>query len=97
MNMEKNITLSFQELSPFSNGRTTPHECVVKSSVEGVDSSHPSEEEHVPIVDMNLLLSSSPESEKELLKFRTALSTWGCVQVNHSSLYFRFLPYHKGS
>lgn len=46
----------------------------------------PSDEPQPPFIDFSLLNSSpsSPESRKELDKFKSALSSWGCFQlINH--------------
>ncbi|KAL6974074.1 hypothetical protein U1Q18_028256, partial [Sarracenia purpurea var. burkii] len=55
-----------------------PEMCLYKGKEGAIDASFPLME--VPIIDLNLLTSSSPAGKDELGKLRSALGSCGCFQ-----------------
>ncbi|CAI9758923.1 unnamed protein product [Fraxinus pennsylvanica] len=69
-----------QELA--TNTNATPEKYILKESIGRIDSELPYLD--IPVLDLSLLDSSSPEAEEELKRLRLAFSSCGYIQaINH--------------
>ncbi|KAK4431790.1 Leucoanthocyanidin dioxygenase [Sesamum alatum] len=73
-------TTTVQEL--VENGDELPHSYIWRDNGDygAIDFSVPLGTE-IPVIDFSLLVSSSSAMDPELLKLRSALSSWGCFQA----------------
>lgn len=72
------LAKAVQELA--TNTSTTPERYILKESTGGKASELPYLD--IPILDLSLLNSSSPEAEEELKRLRLAFSSCGYIQVS---------------
>ncbi|KAL6974071.1 hypothetical protein U1Q18_028253 [Sarracenia purpurea var. burkii] len=77
-----------------SGADETPEICLYKGEEGAIDASFPQME--VPIIDLNLLTSSSPVGEDELGKLRSALGSCGCFQAINHEMEISFLEKIRG-